>query len=322
MLTKIFRAVSAALLILLCFAVSQAQKKDSKTNATVAAPQNEEPALQPVPAQPGKPVIAIYHFTSAYGYSYDHAMSTGNAVEAGFVRSGRFTVVERNRFGIIKDEEKFKEANTAEIVAKAAKLGAQTLVTGHIIAVTTGETNKTTFPSPITTRVSVAQISLAFKLIDVETGQILKSETILGKGDGQTHAEAMQKAYDDVDQRARAYVAEFLPQRFEFASEVEVDKKGRLQKFKIWAGTDQGIKPGDIIEIYELSYVTSPSGKKIEEKKLRGEAKVKEVHSVESSTCELIKSATIGEQLRNDIKNKPGVIVFEYKGTVKKKGIF
>ncbi|MCR6722293.1 MAG: CsgG/HfaB family protein [Chitinophagaceae bacterium] len=320
---KICRVAFATLVILLCLIKAQAQKKDSKSNPTVAAPQQkEEPALQPVQAQPGKAVIAIYHFTSAYGYSYDHAMSTGNAVEAGFVRSGRFTVVERNRFGIIKDEEKFKEANTAEIVAKAAKLGAKTLVTGHIIAVTTGETTKAPFPSPVPTRVNVAQISLAFKLIDVETGQILKSETILGKGDGQTHAEAMQKAYDDVDQRARAYVAEFLPQRFEFASEVEVDKKGRLQKFKIWGGSDQGIKAGDIIEIFELSYVTSPSGKKIEEKKLRGEAKVKEVNSVESSTCELQKSTTIGEQLRNDIKNKPGVIVFEYKGTVKKKGIF
>ncbi len=324
-ITHIMLAVCAMLLSL----ISAGQPAGSKpktaqaiqNNATAKQVHTEE-ELKPVATQNGKPVIAIYHFTSAYGYSYDFAMSSGTAVEAGFVRSGRFTVVERNRFGILKEEEKFKEANTTEVVGKAAKLGAKTLVTGHVIAVTTATDLTRPVPPLPPIRTNIAQISLAFKIIDVETGQIHKSETILGKGEGATQAESMQKAYDDIDRLARAYVAEYLPQRFEFASEVEVDKKGKLQKFKIWGGSDQGIKVGDIIEIYELSYVTSPSGKKIEEKKLRGEAKVKEVNSTESSTCELLKAASTGEELRNDIKNKPGIIVFEYKGMVKKKGLF
>lgn len=264
-----------------------------------------------------KEVIAIYPFTSAAGYSYDYAMSAGNAVEAGFVRSGRFTVVERSRFGIIKDEEKFKEANTSEIVKIAAKLGAKTLVTGHVIAVSNG-----TSPGLLSALLYQSEISIAFKIIDVETGEIVKSETILGKGSGSSVAEAMQKSYDEIDRLARAQVAEYLPQRFIYAGEVEADKKGRLTRFKIWGGSDQGIKEGDIIEIYEISYVTSPSGKKIEEKKLRGEARVKEVNSVESSTCELLKAATIGQALRNDLSAKQGNIVFEYKGKVKKNIFF
>ena len=318
MFTKITIAILAVCCVFLTSNL-QAQTANAKSKTTTTSKNQAAAELKPVEAQPGKPVVAIYHFTSAYGYAYDFALSTGNAVEAGFVRSGRFTVVERNRFGLIKEEEKFKEANTADVVAKAGKLGAQTLVTGHIIGVTTGDVGRTNIIGLPAVRSNVAQVSLAFKIIDVATGQIQKSETILGKGEGATSAEAMQKAYDDVDRLARAFVAEFLPQRFEFASEVEVDKKGKLQKFKIWGGTDQGIKPGDIIEIYELSYVTSPSGKKIEEKKLRGEARVKEVHSVESSTCELLKYSSIGEQLRQDIKSKPGAIVFEYKGTVRKR---
>lgn len=292
---------------------------NSKTTVT------KEPELQTVTPEKGKEVIAIYPFTTSALYGYDFALSAGNAVEAGFVRSKRFTVVERSRFGIIKEEEKFKEANTEEIVKKASKLGAKVLVTGHIIAVTTaydpsGSTNP--FPT-ISVKNHIAQISLSFKIIDVETGSIKKSETILGKGRGTTPAEAMQDAYQEIDRLARAQVAEFLPQRFVYANEVEIDKKNRLKKFKIWGGSDQGLKEGDLIEIYELSYITNPAtGKRIEEKKLRATAKVTEVNSTETATCELQNAGSVGEQILLDLKAKPDAMVFEYKGTTKRKGLF
>jgi hypothetical protein len=161
-----------------------------------------------------------------------------------------------------------------------------------------------------------------FKIIEVETGAILKSEPILGKGKGNTPSEAMQESYSDIDRLARIYVAEFLPQRFEYAAEVEVDKKNRLKKFKIWGGADQGLKEKDVVEIYRLSYTTSPKGKRIEEKKLIGTAKIIEINSTESCTCELQKVGDIGESLLAEIKSKPETIVFEYKGTVKSGGLF
>lgn len=304
---------------------AQAKQKTSTSASKTPATQqtSAEPEIQPVTPEKGKEVIALYPFTTSSLYSYDFALSAGNAVEAGFVRSKRFTVVERSRFGIIKEEDKFKEANTEEVVKKASKLGAKILVTGHIIAVTTAyDAGSSTIQLP-TLKNYIAQISLSFKIIEVETGSIKKSETIMGKGKGTTPAEAMQDAYQEIDRLARAQVAEFLPQRFIYASEVEVDKKNRLKKFKIWGGSDQGLKEGDLIDIYELSYITNPNtGKRIEEKKLRATAKVVEVNSTETATCELQNSASSGEQLLNDLKSKPENIVFEYKGTTKKKGFF
>jgi hypothetical protein len=47
-----------------------------------------------------------------------------------------------------------------------------------------------------------------------------------------------------------------------------------------------------------------------------------EVNSTESATCELQNATAAGEQLLQDLKSKPTSIVFEYKGTAKKKGIF
>ena len=267
-----------------------------------------------------KMVIAIYPFTTSAQYNYDFAESAGNAVEAGFVRSGRFTVVERNRFGILKDEDRFKEVNTSDAVKKAARLGASMLVTGQIIAVTTGfDATNPLLPS---LKSAIAQISIAFKLINVETGEIVESETILGKGQGSTPAEAMQNSYKDIDKQSRAQVAAYLPQRFTYAEAGEIDKKNRLKTFKIWGGSSQGIKQGDMIEIYQLYYLTDPHGKKVQEKTLRGTAKVMEVNSGETSTCELQKYTSVGEQLLTDLKTNPDAIVFEYQGTVRKKGLF
>jgi curli biogenesis system outer membrane secretion channel CsgG len=303
-------------------AAAQAKSKTkaaAKTSQTSTTPAEEE--LTPVTPENGKEIVAIYPFTSSGFSYYDYALNAGTAVEAGFVRSKRFTVVERSRFGVIKQEELFKEANTQDIVKKASKLGAKIVVTGHVISATNGTQGQKNVIGGSTYNY-ISQLSLSFKIIDVETGEIMKSETILGNGKGNTPSEAIQVSYNEIDRIARVYVAEFLPQRFEYASEVEVDKKNRLKKFKIWGGSDQGLKVNDVVEIYKLSSTVSPKGKKIEEKKLLGAARIIEINSTESCTCELQKSGDIGEALLNDLKTTPETIAFEYQGSVKKKGLF
>jgi curli biogenesis system outer membrane secretion channel CsgG len=318
---------TTAILMAVAFCAVLAQKPKTKATAKPATAQAKPVAeaaeeLVPVTPEKGKEVVAIYPFTTS-GYTYyDYALNAGTAVEAGFVRSKRFTVVERSRFGVIQKEDLFQEANTQEIVKKAMKLGAKIVVTGHVIAATNGTEGQKNILGGGVSYKYIAQLSLSFKIIDVQTGEITKSETILGKGKGATPAEAMQGSYEDIDRMARIYVAEYLPQRFEYASEVEVDSKNRLKKFKIWGGSDQGLKEKDLVEIYRLSYTVSPKGKKIEEKKLLGTAKVIEINSTESSTCELQRSGDIGESLLSEIKTKPESIVFEYKGTAKQKGLF
>lgn len=89
--------------------------KKSISNSTSTVKQ-AEPEIKPVVAEPGKEVVAIYPFTSASGCDYSYAQSVGNAIESGFVRSVRFNVVERSRFGSISLEERFKEANTTSVV--------------------------------------------------------------------------------------------------------------------------------------------------------------------------------------------------------------
>ncbi|MBS1610090.1 MAG: hypothetical protein JSS70_15305 [Bacteroidetes bacterium] len=268
-------------------------------------------------ATTGKPVVAIYPFTVNRGYNYEYAEGVGDAVEAGVVRSGRFTVVERNRFGVIKEENRFQEANTSDIVKKAAKLGAKTIITGNIVGVSKGKYKDSygqTVPGS-----EYVEISLSFKIIDVETGEIKKSEIISGKGEEHTETAAIQSAYMQIDKLLRAQVANYLPQRFKF---MEVVSKGTTRKkgdylntFKIWGGSDNGLKAGDALELYQLSYVENPdTHKKIEEKKLLGRANVTEINSGSTATCSVIDGSKIGNDLLQIVQSQPTSIVIEFVG--------
>lgn len=145
-------------------------KRAAASNASkTEEPKTETPDGKASPAADNpKEVVAVYHFTSAREFSSDYAASTGNAVEAGFVRSGRFTVVERNRFAAMKEEDKFKEANTSDLVAKAAHLGAKLIVGGHIVGVSRGSLVNA---SGLSTGSKYAGISLSFKTMKWKAGR-------------------------------------------------------------------------------------------------------------------------------------------------------
>ncbi len=282
--------------------------------AKVTEPKEEEIDETPVVAPAGKEVIAVYPFSTTKSYTYEYAINAGNAVEAGFVRSSRFVVVERSRFGQISEEDRFKEANTSEIVKKASRLGAKTVVTGQIVGVSHGDV----VSDGKYTGQKYAEISISFKIIDVETAEIKMSEIIRGKGEDATEAGALQEAYQALDKLSRSYIGAYLPQKFKFMEVVTKlsKKKGDfLQKFKIWGGSDNGIKPMDVVELYTVSYLVNPdTQKKVEEKKLMGQARISEVNGASTSTCEMLDPVKAGTDLLALVQQHPENILIEYKG--------
>ena len=300
------------------------QKQIAKTQAKteIAAPVSATPELPQaamVPADPSKPAVAIYYFTTARNYSYDYAIGVGNAVEAGFVRSTRFTIVERNRFGMLKDEERFKEANTGDIIGKASKMGAKIIVTGHIVGVSTGNIVSILDKQP--TGKEYTEISLSFKIIDVASGEIKVSELINGRGEGTTSTETLQNAYLTIDKVIRAHIGNYLPQRFKLMSVVATNTRKKveyLESFKIWGGSDNGLKPGDAVEIYMLSYLNNPAtGKQVEEKKLIAHATITEVNSGSTATCVILNTSDASKYnpaILNIVTTQQDKIAIEYKG--------
>lgn len=319
--------------LLISASLTLAQSKSKKTGSSpkAAAPVAQPAAVtatDPAPPAavagvPAKDNVAIYPFTSATGFDYDYAESVGTAVESGFVRSQRFNVVERNRFGVISKEEKFKEANTAEIVRLAAKFGARYIITGHITGAATGELYSSydhKFEGYQTS------ISIAFKIIEVETSLIKVSESMNIAGQGGSTALAKGAAYASIDGITRKLIAANFPQRFKFMSigATEVKKKQQvLTSFKFWGGADNGIKVGDVVEIYSLSYVTNPAThRQVEEKNSLGIATITAVNSGSTSSCEVYKPQKYGAQLLDVVTKTPDLVVVEYTGGSKPRGFF
>ena len=292
----------------------------AKPVPAVNAPVKEAPIeekIEPIKGDPTKDNVAIYPFTSAGGYDYEYAQSVGNAVESGFVRSNRFNVVERNRFGAISQEERFKEVNTSSVVKIAAKFGAKYIITGHITGVNTGEvyTSDNKFSGYQTS------ISLSFKIIEVETSLIKASESLNIVGKGGSSPLSKGNAYSSIDGITRRIIASYFPQRFKFMSLglTEVKKKQTVLKtFKVWGGSDNGLKVRDAIEVYLLNHVVNPNtGQKVEEKTIIGYATVIEVNSGSSATCEVYKISKFGGPILDAINKTPDMVVFEYTGGAK-----
>lgn len=297
-------------------------KTATKKTVSINEVKPPEPEVKPVQLEPGKDVVAIYPFTSASGYDYEYAQSVGNAIESGFVRSVRFNVVERNRFGSISQEERFKEVNTASVVKLAAKLGAKYIITGHITGASTNEiyTSDHKFDGYQTS------INVAFKIIEVETSLIKASESLNITGKGGSTALAKGNAYGSIDYITRRIIASYFPQGFKFMSiaNTEIKKKQEvLSSFKFWGGSDNGVKVGDVVEIYLLNYIVNPqTNKKIEERTNIGYATVTANNSGTTSTCEVYKPQKFGAQLLNTFKTTPDLVVIVYSGGAKPRGFF
>lgn len=288
-----------------------AAPKPTTSTAAAKAPEND---FEPIVAEPGKDIIAIYPFTTARGYDYEYAQSVGNAVEAGFVKSNRFTVVERSRFGAINSEERFQEVNTAMVVKAASKFGATYIVSGHITGANTGKLydKDGKFDGYQTS------ISVTFKIIEVATGQIKITESISLSGTGGSTATSIGSAYASIDGVTRRVIAFYFPQRFQFMAILAKDVKKKeevLASFKIWGGSDNGLKAGDMVEVYVISEIINPTTKKtVIEKQLVGAAQISEVNSGTTATCLVYKPRKYGKTMLDLVSATPDKVAIEYTG--------
>ena len=287
------------------------------------APQPEEAKVPPVAGDPSKDNVAIYPFTVASGFDYEYAQSVGNAVESGFVRSTRFNVLERSRFGSIKEEERFKEVNTDNVVRQAAKFGAKYVVTGHITGAATSPVYNSYDHSLGGYQTS---ISLAFKIIEVETGLIKVAENLNITGSAGSETQAKGNAIAKIDGITRNIIASYFPQKFKFMAigATEVKKKQNvLTTFKFWGGSDNGIKPGDVVEVYFINYAVNPStNKKVEEKNNIGWATITAINSGSTATCEVYKPQKYGAAMLEAVNKTPDLVVIEYTGHDRPRNFF
>jgi len=242
--------------------------------------------------------IGIFPFTFAAGTvsNPSDVYSVQEAVINGFVKTKRFTIVDRTKKVTKTEIEENKDEryiDSKKLAEQGKNLGAQFLVLGHVISVSIEESRSVNEGKESVSY--EAKISTNIQIIDVETGEISTAEIIKLSSDkgildilliSRTPEAAVATAITRSNKVIEKFVDENFPILFHIAEIQEKDGKGNATKILIAGGSDFGVKRGDelnVVEIVEMNV----AGKMVKRKKGIGRIKVSKVEDENFSICEV-----------------------------------
>lgn len=249
--------------------------------------------------------IGILAFTYASNsVNSQDAYSISDIVVNAFVETKRFNVVDRTKMNEVNSEKELQKSEAFiegdALVQQGKNIGAQFLVSGHISNVSKKQEWKTRTKLDGTTenyQAYTATITFSCKIIDVETGQIVNSESFTNDGSGflglngaTSLDDAFRKGLSNLEASIDSWVGKNFPLEIPFVEVVEKDKKGNPSTVLIAAGSDFGIIKGDKLKIMEISEVTVNGVTKTRKKEI-GEVKVSKVDDGSFSTCSVSSGA-------------------------------
>lgn len=246
-----------------------------------------------------KTTIGIFPFTYAAGSvgNPQDVYSIQEAVINGFVKTRRFTIVDRTKQQAAKGE---KEANKTEdyidskkLAEQGKSLGAQFIVVGHVISAAIEE-SRSTYEGKESVSYE-AKISTNLQIIDVETQEISDAEMIKSSSDkrvldifltSRTPEAALATAIKTIDKAIDKFVADRFPIEFHISEIQEKDGKGNATQILIAGGSAFGVKKGDYFSVVEM-VDANMGGKMVKRKKEIGKIKVTKVEDENFSICDV-----------------------------------
>jgi len=211
------------------------------------------------------------------------------AVSNGFIKTKRFNIVDRTKMDALRQEKDLQSSEDfidGSVVAQSKNMGAESLVSGMIVEARTTRNSSTLDDGTVVVNYT-AKLDIQLKVIDVETGQIIASESIkpqstglLGSvlGLGQDTPEgALTKAIADIESEIDSFISRNFPLTVSIA---EVNSKTVL----IAAGSALGLEKKDKFQVVEITKM-EVDGKILTRKKEIGQVIVKSVDDENFSTC-------------------------------------
>jgi TolB-like protein len=266
-------------------------------------------------AQVEKTSIGVLPVTSTNGKEYNETVSITEEISNAFIKTKRFILVERTKMDALKKEKNLQKTEDfidGSTVEQGKSLGAEFLISNTLNSYSNdGE---------------VCKFSLALKVIEVSTGQVLTSEIIEAKGGGKGGSllnaaigvnvsninnpdGALKKALKDILPQIDAFVRKNFPAIFSIAEISEKDSKGGAKTILISGGSEMGLKKGDKLKIVEVSEM-EVNGKKMTRKKDIAELQLIKVEDENFSSCS-VKTGNIDVTTKFDAKAKLQVLTLE-----------
>lgn len=243
--------------------------------------------------------VGIMPFSYVQGAAtYQDVNSIQETVTNAFVKTKRFNIVDRSKMEALKKEKELQKTEDfidGNVIQQGVSLGANFLVSGHVISAMAERME--TSPDPKTGKITVsymAKLSITLKVIDVSTGQVIASETIEPKAGSaiggmlgiapSTPEAAISKAITDIENKIDDFVNNYFPATFPIVEIQEKDSKGNATKIMIAGGTAFNLQKGDRLKVVEVSTI-EVNGRKLERKKEIGELKISKVEDENFSIC-------------------------------------
>lgn len=247
--------------------------------------------------------IGVIPFSSKYSEGVNTTIE--ESVTNSFAKTKRFDMVSRSQMEALKKERELQKSEDfmdGSFIAQSKNLGAQYLVAGNINAASASQENTRNSKGETITTYD-ASISLALKIIDIETGKIIASEILNTKADKgllslkswgdavtgktpQNTTEAFAVAVKDIEKEIDKFVSANFPVSFAIVEIQEVDGSGSAKKILVSGGSAFGVKAKDKLAVVEVSEI-EVGGKKMSRKKPIGELRVLKVEDENFSVCEV-----------------------------------
>lgn len=258
--------------------------------------------------------VGIIPFTNLGGANNQDVITIQEAVTSSFVKTKRFNIVDRTKISELQKEKNLQKSEDfidGTVVQQGISLGAKFLISGKVTSVTKFSGNKTRKKLDGTTvneLVNEASVNFSCQVIDVETGQVINSETFSNAGGGnflglslaknvdEAFASSLSSLSSDIDK----WVYVNFPAIFSIAEIQTKDSKGAATKILMTGGSAFGLEKGEKLKVVEVTEMVI-NGKKIKRKKEIGEVKIDKIEDENFSIC-TVKEGGIDINLKFEAK--------------------
>ena len=268
-----------------------------------------------------KTVIGIMPFTGSSTTSNDpnnyynrnkkgdnqNVTSIQDAVTDAFLKTKRFSLVEREKMDQIKTEknlQKNEDFIDGQVIEQSKSVGAQFIILGNVSKADVS-TSRTNAPYAGTITTQKCEIAFNIRLVDVATSEIIASNSFSGTGKGNN---SFESALDDIKPDIEQFIRENFKVVVSVASIEEKNKRGEATKILIAGGSSLGFKEKNELKVYELSEMVV-DGKKMSRKVTIGKVRINSIEDENFSKCSVLEGGNdIASKLESGAKLKCEVI--------------
>ena len=211
-----------------------------------------------------------------------------DAVTDAFMKTKRFSMVEREKMDQIKSEknlQKNEDFIDGKVIEQSKSIGAQYIVLGNI---SKAEDKTSQAWAPVVGRVATHSYDLAFniKVVDVSTGEIMATNSFSAK------KKSLESALEEVKPDIEKFIKENFKITVSVASVEEKNNKGEAVKLLIAGGSSVGMKEANVLKVYEVTELLV-DGKKLERKVTVGKIMVAKVEDENFSVCNVTEGGDV-----------------------------